>query len=615
LEGCVQVREHASHEPRAEGRFPGLEAALWTALVLIAAALRLTDLAAAPLGTAEAEQALAAYRVAHDVGGASAGPPLLFHLNTLLFALFDGGDGLARSVPALAGVGLVLTPLLLRRYLGRWGALGTGLLLAISPTFLFASRTLEGTVPAALGVMLLVGCAARFLDTWRSSLITLGGLGLALALTAGAGAWGLLLGLLIALAGGLWVWRDQVEWIWPMVRPALGWGALVCGLGVLGLGTGLGLNPAGLAAVGDQFLAWLARFGLSGGGSPPSPVLLLLAYEPLTLLLGLVGLALALRRRHGMGLLWAFWTAVGGAQLALMPGRRPTDLLWVLLPLAGLGGLAVEELARSLETHGRWLNEGLYLPVSLVLWVHCGLSLSRYSHTGVEADRALAVLTVVLQVLLTGAFGFAVSVPEPDEEPGQALRRGVATALRAGGLSLGLILLAVTLSTGWGVAHLRPADPRELLVGEPIAPEVRTLTAVVERVSALNTRAESGLPVTFLGEPDPSLAWALRRFDQRVVERLSAQEWQSPLVIAPTQEALPAGFFGEAFPLRRAWTPQWGGRETVRWWLYRETSAPPATVEQVALWVRDDLTPRNSQLAIRNSQLATRNSQLATDSQ
>ncbi|MFN3762340.1 MAG: hypothetical protein ACK4WK_03945, partial [Anaerolineae bacterium] len=212
-----------------------LEKPLWVFLLLLAAALRLVGLGAAPLTSAEAVQALAAYQTAHGGGippEAQTISPLLFHANVLLFALFGGGDGLARLVPALCGVGLVLTPLLLRRYLGPWGALGSGLMLALSPTLLALSRTLDGAVPAALGVMLLVGAVARYLDSWRSAWIPLGGVGLALALTAGPDAWGLLLGLALALALGLWVWREQLPWVWPMLRPALGRAPVAFALGL-----------------------------------------------------------------------------------------------------------------------------------------------------------------------------------------------------------------------------------------------------------------------------------------------------------------------------------------------------------------------------------------------
>lgn len=572
---------------------------LWVILALVAIGLRLAHLGAVPLDSAEAGQALAAHLASQGVGtgrqlAVHQPVPLLFNFNVLLFVLFDGGDALARLIPALAGVGLVLTPLLLQDYLGRWGALGAGLLLTLSPTTLFFSRRLDGATPAALGVMLLVGCVARFLETWRSSLVTLGGLGLAIALTAGPGGVGLLAGLVLALAGGLWVWWDQTAWLWPMVHVPLKRGLAVAGVAVLALGTGMGLNPAGLSAAAEQFLVWLARFGIAAGSSLPSPFIPLLAYEPLILLAGVAGLVLAMRRRHAMGLLWTFWAAVGIVQLVLMPGREPADLLWVLLPLSGLGGLAVEELVQSIRAHGRWVNEGLYLPISLVLWVHGGLALARYVRTSDPADLTLAGLTVVLQILLAAAFGFAVSTPEPDEEPAKAARRGMAAALRGGALSLGLVLLLVTLSTGWGLSHLRSTDPRELLVPEAISTEVRTLVEVAERTSRVNLGGGARLPITFLGDVEPVLAWELRRFNQQALAiesgfpALGELEDRPLLVVASAQVDPPSGYFGETFPLRRTWQSGWEGYRAVRWWLYRETSVPPS-VEEIVLWVREDL--------------------------
>lgn len=568
---------------------------LWAALVLLAAVLRLTDLGAAPLDAVEAQQALAAYRAvqAGSGPGVAQPAPLLFHLNALLFILFKGGDGLARLVPALAGVGLVLTPLLLRDYLGRWGALGMGLLLALSPTSLLVSRRLDGALPAALGIMLLVGYTARFLDTWNARYAVFAGLGLAMALTAGPGAWGLLAGLFLALGGALWLWRSEVAWIGSLVRPAVKRGLAAAGLGVLALSTGLGFNPAGLAAAGEQFLAWLGRFSVPTGVSFPH-VLVLGSYEPLILVAGLVGLIRALRRRHAMGLVLAFWAAVGEIQLALMPGRELGDLLWVLLPMSGLAGLAVEELVRSLRERGRWLNEGLYLPVSLVLWVHFGLTLAAYSRSGRPTDLTLALLSLLLQVFLTAAFGFAISAPEPGEVPAEAMARGLEAALRGGALSLGLVLLTITLSLGWRLSHRWPTDPRRLPSQETVAIEVHTLVDVVDTIGVANVGSRGRLPIAFLDEADPTLAWALRQFDQEILDEDPLPDPQGvtdnpPLILAPTRFEPPPGYLAEAFPLRRTWPPSWSRQEAVRWWMYGESNTPAVITERIVLWMRKDL--------------------------
>ncbi|HIP87151.1 MAG TPA: hypothetical protein EYH27_01765 [Anaerolineales bacterium] len=141
----------------------------------------------------------------------------------------------------------------------------------------------------------------------------------------------------------------------------------------------------------------------------------------------------------------------------------------------------------------------------------------------------------------------------------------------------------------------------------PTGVEVRVLVDVVGQTSMLNTGGEAALPVTFLGEADPAVAWALRRFEQEVESeglytRLLGGDDPNlypegvdrpPLIVAPADKPIPAGYFGEVFILRRAWSPLWGGHRTARWWLYRESVTPPVAVEQVTLWVRDDLATAN----------------------
>lgn len=568
-----------------------LERSLWVILLLLATALRLVGLGAAPLSSDEAVQALAAYQTAHGGGIPSEArtiSPLLFHANVLLFALFHGGDGLARLVPALCGVGLALTPLLLRRYLGRWGALGSGFMLALSPTLLALSRTLDGSIPAALGVMLLVGAVARFLDSWRSAWIPLGGVGLALTLTAGPTAWGLLLGLALALAGGLWVWREQVPWVWPMVRPALGRGLAAFALGLFAFGAGLGLHPAGLAATGEQFLRRLSP----GAGHKINLLLPVLASEPLLLVAGLAGATLALSRRHGMGILWLFWTLVGALWGIIRPAPA-APVLW-LVPLAGLGGLAVGALARALQSGAPGAYGWSYGALSLTLWVHSGLVLTRYSRSAQPADLLLVSVGLALQMLLILLFWAALSVPKGNETPEEATRRALFFVLHRAALVLGIVLLAVGLAAGWRVATC-PGEPSCApgVVPAPTAPELRLLVQEIPRL--LERIGARGDPEhrLWLVDSDPAVAWALRGLDFQIVpaERLHGEETPA-LIVAPAQVSVPEGYIGTTFTIRRAWLPPQSLSRWVRWVLFREPPSPPT--DPIALWVREDIIPVSS---------------------
>src|SRR5690606_32137458 len=72
--------------------------------------------------------------------------PLQFHLNALFYFLFGVSDYTARILPAICGVALVMTPFFLRRFLGKYGALSTSALLAISPTIFYYSRFVRNDI-------------------------------------------------------------------------------------------------------------------------------------------------------------------------------------------------------------------------------------------------------------------------------------------------------------------------------------------------------------------------------------------------------------------------------------------------------------------------------------
>jgi len=563
-----------------------VEAALWALVAVVALVLRLAHLDAAPLNGREAHEAMLAWRAVTGQGMPDAGySPLLFAANGLLFALCGAGDGLARLWPALFGAGLALTPILLRQRIGRLGALAAGLYLAFSPTVLFASRQLDGAVVAAVGGMVFLGGMIRFFDTGRRPWLTFSAGGLALAVTSSSSAYGLLLALGLA---GLILSR-----MWPDLQSptsSLRAGFVVFLLAGLAFSTGLGWNPAGVGAAGDLLLAWSARF--DPASNPVAlPLTLVAVYEPLALLFGVGGLVWSVRRGYCFGAMLGLWAGLGALLLALMPGRMVLDVLWVVLPLALLTGVAVELLVRSLRERGEWLGEGLYVPVLAILWGHFYLTLARYAVSGDSIDLALALLAIALQVLLVVVFALAMRSD---------------SALRAVVVGVGIALLVATLSAGWGVAHVRPADPRELLVREPTAVETRDLVQTLRGLSWQETGMPTTLPFTFEAACDSVLAWYLRDFSAaRQVENLDVGKGKeiAPVLVTSRcdlSDLTPTGvldgveYVGQDFVLRRSWdalevgcTWEWPPRcdAAIRWLLFRRTPSPPIADEWAVLWV------------------------------
>ncbi len=107
------------------------ETAIYGALLLVSLMLRLVDLDARPLSSAEAAQALGAWQLAQSHEPVTVGSPLLTNGTAFLFFLFGANDFTARLLPALFGALLVLLPYFWRERLGHEGAFLAAVLIAV----------------------------------------------------------------------------------------------------------------------------------------------------------------------------------------------------------------------------------------------------------------------------------------------------------------------------------------------------------------------------------------------------------------------------------------------------------------------------------------------------
>jgi len=94
--------------------------------------------------------------------------PFLFHATALCYFLFGDSDFTARLHVALLGTVLVAFPYLLRRYLGRGGALFASLLLLISPSITYYSRYIRHDIVCDLWALFVIWAAFRYLEEGRS---------------------------------------------------------------------------------------------------------------------------------------------------------------------------------------------------------------------------------------------------------------------------------------------------------------------------------------------------------------------------------------------------------------------------------------------------------------
>jgi uncharacterized protein (TIGR03663 family) len=578
----------ASEAPQA-GVVITAEALLYAGILGLAAVLRLWNLDASPLAVREAAQAVAAFNGAPLPAG---GSPLLFSVNQLLFGLFGAtvNDSGVRLAAALIGTLLVLCPFLFRPVVGRYGALAAALMLAISPTLVAASRSLDGAIVTAACTLAAIGFGLRYFTAQKR--IDLLGLAVAigLGLTSGPG----LLTIAVVLIPALWIayrWLasdedraklEQLRRESHAVRDAVLIGGAACVLAA----TTLLLRPAGLAGMPEVLTAWLGAWSALESIGALRLFQVLIVYEPLILFFGLAGLITALRRLTGLVTLLSVWTIGALIVPLLQPGRHVFDLALALAPLALLGGLVIERLARGLEQHGAWRAEGLFWIVAAVVLGFAAINASRTAMGAVPTSPLLGVpmsLTASLSIgmlliafVVCGVFVIVIGWP---------------ATVRAGAIALFVVLSIISFSSAWSLTQVRPGNPREL-VSEPAATtlDVHAMRAAIAAASQRRTGILDQVQVAVtLPQDDPVLRWYLRDFKKAHYN--AAVSDLAPVIVAPLGSTFPPfvtdSYKGQQFVTRASWEPaQLSDNDFLRWWLYRESVAAPLPAQTYVVWVK-----------------------------
>jgi len=587
---------YLSNPRRDSSRISGaisFEVSAWIVVTGIALSLRLVGLGLAPLSTSEAREALAALEASRS-GVPTSGytSPLLLSLNAMSFTLFGASDSLSRLWPALAGAALVLTPVLLREWIGRFGALAAGLYLAISPSMVYASRQVNGAALSYLGVMVTIGASASLLRSSGRGWIWLAVGGGALALSSSPqiytvlAGWTLSCGMLFVLDRACA--RAQIERI--VDEPLPNASVLVASLlvGVLILSTGLGWNPSGLSASGQMLIEWGRQFA-SGETGSVSPVILLTVYEILALWLGTAAAVSSFRRKDFFGQFLVCWTVASMLLQVLAPSGRPLHVAALLLPLSLLAGKSVDRFTALAGGRGKPSGvEVTFTLLVLVLWCHIHLALIHYQGpAGTEVDLLLAVLAVALQVLAAMLF---------------ALAQGAKRARECVAVGTGIMLLVATVSFTRRLAFDVQARTMELLVDRPVvSTDVRELVQTIDDIAWLNNKGggvPGGVQLDARSSANPVLVWYLRE----LVEVPSSEDPQPAqfLIVASQEDDIPAAvpgttYVGSSFRVTETWNPAsilpqaaWFPdlRDVVAWLLLRRpVTSVSAPLDGVILWI------------------------------
>jgi 4-amino-4-deoxy-L-arabinose transferase-like glycosyltransferase len=554
---------------------------LFVVVGLAAAVLRLANLGHLPLSPTEAEAALAVWRFWQpgEVVLAS-GSPAYFTLTAVLTQIFGFSDGVMRLVPALFGVALALLPWLLRARLGMVGALVTAVFLAISPITTVMARTAGGDSIALFAALLLLVAWVRWQDSgdgrWAYALAAAVGLGFASAPLFYSGLVSLALAWVLQMTLGPRLIHQAEPGegetaVWPKA-------AMVGLLIFLALSTTFLLNISGIGAAASLFADWLQQFGRSAIVSVATPFLAVARYEPALLVVGFAAIFWISWSKHALGRLAFYWlVGVLGVMLA-QPGTISNA---ALTPLAGyllLGSFAGSVFGSRIHQRGWALAGGL-----LLIWALMFVNFSRFLRVSVFDPTNFSHVWIAIfgLVLALTTIYFLITWD------GRSTYQGIL-------LSVLVALAFYQWGTAWWLGQEAANDPRETWVTTATDDDVRGLLAQIRALSWQTAGSETDVDI-FSAVDSPVLAWYLRDFPNLQLGDAVPPAATYSLILTPdeTEPAFGSDYMGADYGLLYTGVVDQGFvqspvLDTLRWWLFQESTAVPEQ-QRVVLWLRTDL--------------------------
>jgi predicted membrane-bound mannosyltransferase len=218
METMPPVVVESAPTPRPKG--PTLEMVLYLVLLVLAIGTRFAMLGAMALHHDEGIHARFGWDIYQGTGwthDAVYHGPVIYHAEALGFYLFGDSDATTRVTFALTSIATVMLPFLLRRQLGRWGALLASFLFLISPSFLYFGRFGHPDVFGSFLSLLCFVCIARYMADRKKGWLYGAVAATCLHFSAKPTAYIITAIFLVYLAGRLLWERYDLRVFWPLV--------------------------------------------------------------------------------------------------------------------------------------------------------------------------------------------------------------------------------------------------------------------------------------------------------------------------------------------------------------------------------------------------------------
>lgn len=552
-----------------ESAFKKHEVKIWVGISLLAAAIRLVQLGQPQLSSAEAAIVMPALELANHTLTTAYANTAYTLLTALGFTLFDATTFLARLFPAICGTLLVLSPLLFRKYLSDKTALVIGILLALDPALIHASRQ-AGSVTFALLCTVLAVCG--FLSCrWYLLAGSIVGV-----LIGGPASW---TGLVITVVA-LLALRLITPFDLPMPESVTLKSKSLRGflIAVIAVMTVFFIFPSGLGSVGEG----IAKVFSQQVDREPIGLLpllfLLLVSQPIGVI---IGLAEVVSRGHKSKtvLFLMDWTLVALLLIIVLPNRSQGSLVWLSFPFVVLAGMRIGRWVDSMEGLNRYIVILALTELAFLVFIWLRV-LSINSAFTSQASPWLLALSILLPILLIVGISLVFS-----------WWIGPPTAVN--GVNSGLLLATLiwTVSSAWHATGL-PENGKAYIWREgAVALQERDLATTLEQLSTWQTREGLSIPILAEDLEVSSIRWILRNFEDVEYGAVTSDSASFPIILTRENAIFPDAanyrgqtfIFSESYPLNDMTPVQW-----FRWITLREI---PKQESNLVLWARSALFP------------------------
>lgn len=473
---------------------------IWWSILAIGSAIRLFQIGALSLSPEEARKAFDSWSLFY---GATEGPyrepttvePAGLLLRAITFFLFGTSDTTARILSVFVGVALIGLIWSIRDLLGNMRALGAAALVAVSPTLVFASRTVnEEIITLFFAFLLLVtlfrmGESTRIPGVGRAIV-----LGLALAGLVGSGPAGIsvLIVLAVMLIISVFVAEDRGAIVRFALSRLTGDRTLLVGfvasvvVSTITMFTRFFTDPGAISGLGEVFADW-GRMVASEASETPTQffILSLLLYE-------IVAIVFAVKSAVGdtrdgskpATIDWTYpavWFLGSLLLFSLSSGRSPEQAVLVTFPLLLLAGMGLGDAIDSLLANGEYKRRaGILVLIVMGVTIAFISTLVLVGRVDTAIDRGDAITQVIAAAVV--ALGPLVVLAYT---LGDQLGRSAGWAPVRSAILLGItaVLSIVMFRSVVELNFYRPALGNELLGQHSSAADLRDISQRIANLS------------------------------------------------------------------------------------------------------------------------------------